>query len=254
MLPIYRPNTLPFHSRLLGFSDPIEEIFGNTNFNNGPFGNMISPFNTTGTGGFNSFNSPVFPGVFPTSVFQPWNVMPGSFYNPFANMTTDMTTWGLPPMLTDVNKRIVGSGQMQQGQQLVPHQQLGPEHEWLAAYARAPNVDVTEKPTEFLVTVDLPGVRKEDVQLNVSEDRLGRKVVNIIGERKEDNVVQQDPKAGVINRQFYYGRFQRSLRLPETARHEGIQAKIENGVMKIILPKSKEAQMQPKAPQEIRIQ
>jgi len=106
--------------------------------------------------------------------------------------------------------------------------------DWLQSYVRAPQLEVIPKDNEFLIEVQLPGVPKEDVKVNITEDARGRKMLNICGERKEHHV-QEQGQGQVTSR--LYGKFSRSLLLPEGAMVDGIKAKQENGMLCITVPK-----------------
>ena len=112
---------------------------------------------------------------------------------------------------------------------------------WLAAYARAPTVDIIKRDKEYQINVDVPGVRKEDMKLSLNEDRRGRKTLTISGERKDEHA-QEDKEKGYVQRSSMYGKFSRSLMLPDDAdvKPESIQAKHDNGVLKITCPRLQE--------------
>jgi len=115
------------------------------------------------------------------------------------------------------------------------------DHEWLTAYARAPNMDIVQRDKEYQINVDLPGVKKEDIKVNVTEMGRGHKMLTVSGERK-DEATKEDKEKGYYSRRSMYGKFSRSIALPENvdAKPEAIQAKMEDGVLKIVLPKTKE--------------
>lgn len=117
---------------------------------------------------------------------------------------------------------------------------------WIAAYSRAPAVDIVQRDNEYQINVDVPGVKKEDIKVNLTENRRGQKVLTVSGERKEE-VSKEDKDKGYTSRRSMYGKFSRSLALPENsdAKPESIQAKQENGVLKITIPKLKEPPKKP---------
>jgi len=123
-------------------------------------------------------------------------------------------------------------------QQLAPMETDTPQRQWLVAYSRAPAIDVVERDKDFQVNVDVPGVSKEDLKLQITEDRRGRKLLTVSGERKEEQA-QDDKQRGYRSVHRLYGQFSRSLRLPESCdtSSASVQAKHENGVLKITLPK-----------------
>jgi HSP20 family protein len=91
-----------------------------------------------------------------------------------------------------------------------------------------PAVDVTESNDEFLITVEIPQVAKEDVHVEIQNHML-----NIKGERKYEN---EDKKAHRIER--FYGSFQRSFKLPENVQENKIHADQKDGMLYVNLPKT----------------
>ncbi len=76
--------------------------------------------------------------------------------------------------------------------------------------------------------VDLPGVKKEDIKVDINKG-----VLTISGERK---VKEED----YYKVETYFGKFSRSFTLPDNADIENIEASSENGVLEVIIPKLKE--------------
>ncbi|PAV22864.1 small heat shock [Pyrrhoderma noxium] len=99
-----------------------------------------------------------------------------------------------------------------------------------------PRLDIHESPEQNLVTAtfDLPGLKKEDVNIDVHNGRL---VVS--GEQTLSNDVEEK---GYVHRERQYGRFSRSLPLPSGTKPENINAKLEDGVLTITFPKTSEEQ------------
>jgi len=124
---------------------------------------------------------------------------------------------------------------------------------WITAYARAPPVDIVQRDQEYQINFDVPGVRKEDIKVNLCENRQGQKLLTIHGERKDERTLD-DKDRGTTQRRAMYGRFSRTLTLPENcdAKPEKINAKVEHGVLKVIVPRTQEPEKR-KAEQEIRI-
>lgn len=94
-----------------------------------------------------------------------------------------------------------------------------------------PAVDINETDDEFLITAEIPQVKKEDVKVQVQNGML-----TIKGERKYEH---EDMKAHRIER--YYGSFQRSFTLPDNVNEDKIYADHKNGMLYLRLPKTDEA-------------
>jgi len=94
----------------------------------------------------------------------------------------------------------------------------------------APRLDVRETDREFRISVELPGVSEEDVEVDVNDDLL-----TIRAEKREEREVERADQH-VTERMF--GVFQRTLRLPISADPQTIQANLDNGVLQITIPKS----------------
>ncbi|MDB5448171.1 MAG: type effector protein [Phenylobacterium sp.] len=94
----------------------------------------------------------------------------------------------------------------------------------------APRLDVRETDQEFRVSVELPGVSEDDVEVDVDDDLL-----TIRAEKKEEREVDRSDQH-VTERLF--GVFQRSIRLPQAVDAQAVKATLENGVLQIVIPKS----------------
>jgi HSP20 family protein len=101
----------------------------------------------------------------------------------------------------------------------------------------SPLVDITEDDKEYLIKVELPDMKKEDVRLTVEND-----VLAISGERKFEKE-EKDRKYHRIERA--YGSFERSFSLPEDADGSKVTADFKDGMLQVRLPKSVKAK--PKA-------
>jgi HSP20 family protein len=97
----------------------------------------------------------------------------------------------------------------------------------------APALDVIENDKEILVTAELPGLKSEDVTVEVDNN-----VLIVKGEKKSE-FEKKDTQYHIWERS--YGTFQRMIPLPRTVKADAIEAKIENGVLSIVLPKADEA-------------
>lgn len=97
----------------------------------------------------------------------------------------------------------------------------------------APAVDVRETDEEYRVSVELPGMSKEDIELTVEEGRL-----HLRGEKKEE---QREEEEDYLRVERSYGSFSRTIPVPSTVEEEEIEAGYKDGVLEIHLPKTGEA-------------
>ena len=95
-----------------------------------------------------------------------------------------------------------------------------------------PSVDLHEDENAYTVDVELPGVNKEDVNVNFQDGAL-----SISGDRKYENE-SKEQNAHRIER--FYGKFHRSFTFPTAINGDGITASYENGLLKISVPKAEE--------------
>ncbi|KAJ1554997.1 hypothetical protein HK405_003477 [Cladochytrium tenue] len=91
-------------------------------------------------------------------------------------------------------------------------------------------LDLAETDNSYVIHADLPGVAKENVSVSVGEGN----VLTIAGERQQ-NSETKDSRRHIVERS--YGRFERSVRLPEDADVDKVQAKMADGVLELSLPK-----------------
>jgi HSP20 family protein len=106
--------------------------------------------------------------------------------------------------------------------------------EWGTMTSRfVPHVNVAETEKEFEVTVELPGLKPEQVKVELKNGELW-----IEGERKEEN----EEKGKTFHRvERSYGEFRRVIGLPSAVEEEKIEAKFEHGLLTITAPKTEEA-------------
>ncbi|PFH50287.1 hypothetical protein AMATHDRAFT_61335 [Amanita thiersii Skay4041] len=95
-----------------------------------------------------------------------------------------------------------------------------------------PRMDIHEDTENNTVTatVELPGLSKEDINIDVHNGRL-----TVSGENKSSTEHQE---SGYVVRERKYGRFSRTLQLPQGIKDEEIKAKMEHGVLVITFPKN----------------
>lgn len=105
----------------------------------------------------------------------------------------------------------------------------------------SPAVDIGEDKEAVKLAVELPGLKKEEVKINVEDG-----VLTIRGERRFQDEQRRDNYYRV---ERSYGAFSRSFTLPSTVETEKIHASMVNGVLEIMIPKKEEAK-----PKEISIE
>lgn len=103
-----------------------------------------------------------------------------------------------------------------------------------------PAIEVKEKEGEILVTAELPGVRKEDVKVNITDSAL-----TLEGERKHE---KEEKREGYYHSERSYGKFLRSIPLPEGAKADQAAAQFKDGVLEITIPVSKSKEKSQQVP------
>lgn len=93
----------------------------------------------------------------------------------------------------------------------------------------APMVNTREDEKGYFVEIDLPGVSKDDISVDVDKNHL-----MISGERKFKTEVNEDD---YYKTESFFGKFQRRFALPESVDTDMIEAKNENGVLEVFIPK-----------------
>ena len=104
-----------------------------------------------------------------------------------------------------------------------------------------PAVDIYEDKDKYVVQAELPGMKREDIDVSLDGSTL-----TISGERKQE----EEKKEGESYRsERFFGRFQRSVTLPMPIQANKIEAKYKDGVLAVTVPKSEEAK-----PKQIQVQ
>jgi HSP20 family protein len=96
-----------------------------------------------------------------------------------------------------------------------------------------PAVNITEQKNDYLVSLAAPGLKKEDFKIDVDGNML------TISSEKEESKEEKDKK--FTRKEYNYSSFSRSFTLPEEINKEKIEAKYEDGVLRISLPRKEEA-------------
>jgi HSP20 family protein len=99
-----------------------------------------------------------------------------------------------------------------------------------AAYAPRLNVDVTEKNGAYVVTADLPGVKKEDIHVDIDGAQ-----VTLSAEIKREKDTTEGER--VLHSERVYGKVSRSFALPQELDEAKAEAKFRDGVLELTLPK-----------------
>jgi HSP20 family protein len=88
-----------------------------------------------------------------------------------------------------------------------------------------PQIEVQQKGNELLVRADIPGVKREDVTVEVDDG-----VLTISGERRQDDVEERE---GLFRSERRYGSFYRSIPLPEGVNDDNVSATFDDGVLEV---------------------
>ncbi|EEF28204.1 class I heat shock protein [Ricinus communis] len=108
----------------------------------------------------------------------------------------------------------------------------GPSSNEISSLANA-QVDWKETPEAHIFKADLPGLKKEEVKVEIEEGR----VLQMSGERSVEKEEKND-KWHLVERGR--GKFMRRFRLPENAKVDAVKASMENGVLTVTIPKAEE--------------
>jgi HSP20 family protein len=98
----------------------------------------------------------------------------------------------------------------------------------------SPQIEVSEREGNLVVRADLPGVKREDVEVNVDND-----VLTIRGERRQEH---RETEGGYRRTERSYGTFFRQLPLPEGVDRDQVQATYQDGVLEVIVPAPRDRQ------------
>jgi HSP20 family protein len=99
--------------------------------------------------------------------------------------------------------------------------------------AWAPALDVHEDKEKFTVNLELPGLKREDINVHLENGSL-----IISGERKSETL-REDTE--VHRQERYYGKFSRALTLPVAVAPDKVKAAFKDGILTVTLPKAEEA-------------
>jgi len=97
----------------------------------------------------------------------------------------------------------------------------------------APALDVHEDKDHYVVRAELPGLKREDIDVSLQDGALV-----ISGERKAEKV---EEGVKIHRQERFYGKFQRALTLPEPVAADKVKADYKDGILTVTLPKTEEA-------------
>lgn len=105
-----------------------------------------------------------------------------------------------------------------------------PESQWTQGQL-SPSCEMSENEKEYCLKFDLPGIKKDDVKIEVDGSRL-----SVSAERREEKEAKE--KNGRHYSEINYGSYSRSFTLPSTVDDKKVDATFENGVLTVRLPKN----------------
>jgi HSP20 family protein len=110
-----------------------------------------------------------------------------------------------------------------------------PERWWpsIGVELGKPAVDLYEEKDDIVVKAELPGMEKDNIEVNLSANRL-----TIKGEKKQEEEIK---KEGYYRSERSYGSFVRTLELPREVQTDKVKAAFKDGILEIRLPKTEEA-------------
>ena len=102
----------------------------------------------------------------------------------------------------------------------------------------SPKVDIFEEGDNFVVKAEIPGLKKEEIEVNLTGD-----MITISGEKKKEEKVE---KKDYYRLERSYGSFTRSFRLPKEVQTDKAKATFKDGVLEVKVPKTEEAKKKEK--------
>ena len=93
-------------------------------------------------------------------------------------------------------------------------------------------MDVSETEKEYVVKAEIPGVQKDDIKVAINGNQ-----VSLTAEIKDEKNAGDTGKSGMLRTERYYGQLHRSFTLPQEVDDDQAEARYENGVLHLLLPK-----------------
>ena len=100
------------------------------------------------------------------------------------------------------------------------------------ANATAPAINVKESDKEYTVEVAAPGMKKEDFNVHINDE--GNLIIKM--EQKQEHK-EEDKNTRYLRREFNYSKYEQTLILPDDVKKDAISARVEHGVLTVVLPK-----------------
>lgn len=109
-------------------------------------------------------------------------------------------------------------------------------NEWMQkTNVNAPAINIIESEKDFKVEVATPGMTKDDFNIRIDNDN--ELVVSM--EKRQENK-EEDKKGRFLRREFSYSQFKQTMLLPDNIDKENISAKVNDGILSIIIPKKEQ--------------
>jgi HSP20 family protein len=102
-----------------------------------------------------------------------------------------------------------------------------------------PSVNIQETPKDYVLEVAAPGLERKDFSIEVKNDVL------TISAKKEEEKEEKRDKNGYSRKEYSFNSFSRSFSLPDDAKESDIDAKYENGILKVTIRKVEESPAKP---------
>lgn len=104
------------------------------------------------------------------------------------------------------------------------------KEDWIKEEEGQLSIDVYQTPTEIVIKSTIAGVKPEDIDVSINDD-----MVTIKGERKKDEEVKEED---YFYQECYWGKFSRSVILPQEIEIDKVRAELKNGILTVRLPKA----------------
>jgi HSP20 family protein len=142
---------------------------------------------------------------------------------------TVMSSWDLFEDLRETQDELLRMNRMRAGQMLG---QVGQQYGSTVAQVWAPALDISERKDAYLVSVELPGIGIDDLEITFEDGLL-----TIQGER---HLVHDSSEQKMHRVERRYGTFRRSITLPTHVMADAIEATAQDGVLRVLVPKAPE--------------